>query len=127
MTSARFGEEGGSVPSRFTAWDPERPSGNLPVELSSFIGREREISEIKGLLAEHRLLRLTGPERAGKARLALAVAFEVVESFEDGVWWVGLASLSDPDLVPRAVATALDVREASGRPLTGTLVEHLRP
>jgi predicted ATPase len=100
--------------------------GGLPVELTSFVGREREVAEVKGLLADHRLLTLTGPGGSGKTRLALAVAFEVVGSFEDGAWFVELAPLSDPDLVPQGVAQALDVREAPGRPLAETLVKHLR-
>src|SRR3712207_645373 len=81
------------------------PENNLPLELSSFVGRGQERNEIKGLLADHRLLTLTGPGGAGKTRLALRVAGEVAESFEDGVWLVGLASLLDPDLVPQAVAS----------------------
>src|SRR5215216_4865585 len=77
---------------------------NLPLELSSFVGRQREISEVKRLLTEHRLLTLTGPGGCGKTRLALAVASDVVEQFEDGVWLVELASLSDPALVPQRAA-----------------------
>jgi predicted ATPase/DNA-binding CsgD family transcriptional regulator len=108
------------------------PLHNLPLELSSFVGREQEIAEVRRLLVEeeakNRLLTLTGPGGGGKTRLALAVAFEVVEHFDEGgVWWVGLASLSDPDLVPQAVAAALGVREAPGRSLTEMLAEHLRP
>jgi predicted ATPase/DNA-binding CsgD family transcriptional regulator len=102
---------------------------NLPLELSSFVGRETEIAEVKQLLGEegnNRLLTLTGPGGCGKTRLALAVAFEVVERFEGGgVWWAGLASLSDPDLVVQAIASTLRVREAPGRSLTEMLVEHL--
>jgi non-specific serine/threonine protein kinase len=103
----------------------ERPASNLPLQLTSFVGREREIAEVERLLADHRLLTLTGPGGSGKTRVALAVAFEVVECFEDGVWFVELAPLSDPDLVPQAVASVLGVREVPGRPLTETLVEHL--
>src|ERR687893_2910160 len=77
----------------------ELPSDNLPHQLSSFVGREREIAEVKGLLAERRLVSLIGPGGCGKTRLALAVAQDAVERFEDGVWWVELASLSDPKLV----------------------------
>jgi predicted ATPase len=73
------------------------------------------------------LLTLTGPGGSGKTRLALAVAGDVAYEFEDGVWWVALASLSDPELVPQAVASILEVRERAGRPLTGTLAEHLAP
>jgi Holliday junction resolvasome RuvABC ATP-dependent DNA helicase subunit len=72
---------------------------NLPLQLTSFVGREREMAEVEDLLADHHLLTLTGPGGSGKTRLALAVASEVVLDFEDGVWLVELASLSDPDLV----------------------------
>jgi non-specific serine/threonine protein kinase len=75
---------------------------------------------------KNRLLTLTGPGGCGKTRLALAVAFEVVENFEEGgVWWAGLAPLSDPELVVQAIASTLGVREAPGRSLTEMLVEHL--
>jgi predicted ATPase/DNA-binding CsgD family transcriptional regulator len=103
-----------------------RLPNNLPAQLTSFIGRGREISEVKELLAHYRLLTLTGPGGSGKTRLALAVAFEVVGFFDEGVWFVELAPLSDPDLMPQAVAQALDVREEPGRDLTQTLMEHLR-
>ena len=102
------------------------PLDNLPLELSSFIGREREISGVKRLLADTRLVTLTGPGGSGKTRLALAVAQDLVEEFEDGVWWVELASLSDPELVPRAVASALGMREVPDRSLTEALVENLK-
>jgi predicted ATPase/DNA-binding CsgD family transcriptional regulator len=102
-----------------------RPPNNLPLQLSSFIGRGREVVEVETLLSDHRLITLTGPGGSGKTRLALAVASEVVEDFGDGTWLVELAPLSDPDLVPHAVAQALSVREAQGRPLIGVLLEHL--
>lgn len=106
---------------------PTRPIDNLPLELSSFVGREREIAEVKRLLSERRLLTLCGPGGAGKTRLALAVAQDVVEGFEDGVWWVELASISEPDLVPAAVAQALGLREAQDLSPIEALVEHLAP
>jgi predicted ATPase len=98
----------------------------MPLELTSFIGREWETTEVKRLLADQRLLTLTGPGGCGKTRLALAVAKDLVEDFEDGVGLVELASLSDPDLVPQAAASALKVREQPGRPLEKTLVDALR-
>ncbi|MGH3087502.1 MAG: tetratricopeptide repeat protein [Rubrobacteraceae bacterium] len=101
------------------------PTDNLPVELTSFVGREREMTEVEGLLGDARLLTLTGPGGSGKTRLALEVARDLAGEFEDGVWLVEFASLSDPDLVPWAVASALDVREQPGRPLTETLTGHL--
>jgi hypothetical protein len=72
---------------------PERLPRNLPLELSTFIGREREVAEVKRLFGDERLLTLTGPGGAGKTLLVLAVAHEVVEGFEEGAWWVGLALL----------------------------------
>jgi predicted ATPase/DNA-binding SARP family transcriptional activator len=106
----------------------KRPPDNLPLELSSFIGREKEVTEVERLLnGGTRLVTLCGPGGCGKTRLALAVAQEVVEAFEDGVWWVELASLSDPNLLPRAVASVLGVREVPDRSPTELLVEHLKP
>jgi non-specific serine/threonine protein kinase len=94
--------------------------------LTSFVGREREIAEVKVLLAGTRLLTLTGPGGAGKTRLALAVASELAEDFEDGAWWVGLASLSDPDLISQALTRALSVGERPGVSPTDALVDSLR-
>jgi len=105
---------------------PESPLDNLPLELSSFIGREREIAEVKRLLSDSRLLTLRGPGGSGKTRLALAIAQDLVEEFEDGVWWVELASLSDPELVVRTTASALGMREAPERSPAEALVEHLK-
>src|SRR5919199_1010558 len=102
-----------------------RPENNLPLPLSSLIGREQERTEAGMLLSNRRLLTLTGPGGCGKTRLALAVAGDVANEFEDGVWWVALAPLSDPELVPQAVASVLEVRERPGHPLTETLADHL--
>ena len=99
---------------------------NLPVQLTSFIGREREKDEVRRLLSASRFLMLTGSGGAGKTRLALQVAAEALEEFHDGVWLVELAVLSDPSLVPKAVAAALDVPEQPGRELTETLAHSLR-
>jgi non-specific serine/threonine protein kinase len=89
------------------------------------VGREREVAEVKDRLTDTRLLTLTGSGGCGKTRLALAVASELADGFEGGAWWVALASLSDPDLVPQAVASALGVRETPGRSLTEVLRERL--
>ncbi len=99
---------------------------NLPSQLTSFIGREREMAEVKRLLAGTRMLTLTGAGGSGKTRLALQVAAELLEEYADGVWLVELATLAEDALVPQAVATVLGVREQPGRPLTETLVEHLK-
>lgn len=104
------------------------PSTNLPFQLTSFIGREREIVEVKRLLTGTRLLTLTGPGGGGKTRLALEVAntLLVTATFPDGVWWVELATLSDPALVPQLVATALNIHELPNRTLMETLGDFLR-
>jgi predicted ATPase/DNA-binding CsgD family transcriptional regulator len=83
---------------------------------------------VRGLLAETRLLTLTGPGGCGKTRLALRVAREAAGEFDNvGAWWVNLASLSDPDLVAQAVARVVGVREVPGHSLLGLLIEHLEP
>lgn len=92
---------------------PGRPGGS-PLQLSSFVGRKREIGEVEDLLGETRLLTLTGSGGAGKTRLALAAVERVADGFEDGVAWVWLSSISDGDLVPEAVASAVGAREAPG-------------
>ncbi len=99
---------------------------NLPFQLTNFIGRERESSQVKELIATHRLVTLTGSGGVGKTRLALRVAADVLETFSDGVWLVDPAPLSDPALVPQAVATALEIREAAGSPLLNTLADYVR-
>jgi hypothetical protein len=99
----------------------KHPPHNLPLELSSFIGRQREMAEVKRLLSGRRLLTLTGPGGCGKTRLALAVGRDLVEGFEDGAWIIELASLSNPDLVTQAATFALGVREQTDRPLIETL------
>lgn len=99
---------------------------NLPWVRTSFIGRRREMIEVKRLLGMTGALTLTGTGGCGKTRLALETAREVVGFYPDGVWLVELAPLSDAELVPQAVAAALEVREQPGRPLTDTLIGTLR-
>ena len=100
---------------------------NLPLQLTSFVGRERELGEVAALLSAHRLLTFTGPGGTGKTRLALQAAADALEQYPDGVWLAELAALADPGLVPQAVAQAVGVREEPGRPLPATLAEALRP
>jgi predicted ATPase len=104
---------------------PDRRGHNLPVELTSFVGRERELGEIRSLLRDARLVTLTGTGGSGKTRLALRVARELLGDYPDGVWLVTLAALADPSLVGRSVAAALGVREEPG-PLIETLQRRLR-
>jgi predicted ATPase len=98
----------------------------LPIARTSFVGREREVLEVKRLLAMTRLLTLTGVGGSGKTRLALRVASDLAGAYPDGAWLVELAALSEGELVPQAVARALSVREGPNRPLIETLEEDLR-
>ncbi|GHF96702.1 MULTISPECIES: ATP-binding protein [Amycolatopsis] len=90
-----------------------RSAGNLPAELTSFVGRRHELGEAKRLLSAARLVTLTGAGGVGKTRLALRVAADVRRAFPDGVWLVELADVGDPHLVPNTVATAFGLRGTS--------------
>ncbi|MBI1743532.1 tetratricopeptide repeat protein [Candidatus Acetothermia bacterium] len=99
---------------------------NLPKVSTHFIGRELEISEIKKLLATAQLVTLVGIGGAGKTRLALQTATELLGQYSDGVWWIDLAALSDPALVPQAMASVLSVQEVRSQSLTSALSDYLR-
>jgi predicted ATPase/DNA-binding SARP family transcriptional activator len=102
-----------------------RKTDNLPLSLTSFVGRIPEVAEVKRLCFRSRLVTLTGAGGIGKTRLAIKVATELVSSFRDGACLVELAPLSDPARVPQTVATALGVREQPGVPITDSLVVYL--
>jgi predicted ATPase/DNA-binding CsgD family transcriptional regulator len=104
---------------------PPVPQHNLPLQVTRFFGRETEISQLKTRLSEHRLVTLTGSGGVGKTRLSLRVAEEVMADFPDGVWFVVLAPLSDPALVPQQVAASLSLRDEPGTPIFETLVHFL--
>ena len=97
-----------------------------PEPLTSFIGRERELVDIKRLLPGTRLLTLVGVGGIGKTRLALQAAAEVMAAYRDGVWLVDLAPLADPTLVPSAVAQVLGVHEAARKPVLETLCTRVK-
>jgi predicted ATPase/DNA-binding CsgD family transcriptional regulator len=101
-------------------------SGNLPAEPNSFVGRERDLTELALLLSDVRALTLCGPGGIGKTRLALRLACDLVPDFADGAWLVELADTHDAELIPRRVAATFGVREEPDRPLTATLAEVLR-
>src|SRR5437016_6289824 len=90
---------------------------NLRYQLTSFIGREQEIAQLEELVTAHRLVTLTGTGGAGKTRLAIEVASRLIDALPDGVCLVELAALSDPRLVPQAVAQALEVKEQPTLPV----------
>jgi predicted ATPase/DNA-binding CsgD family transcriptional regulator len=100
---------------------------NLPQEQNSFVGRERELDKLRQLVGVTRALTLCGAGGIGKTRLALQVLAAVADEFPDGVWFVELGDLRQPDLVVSRVAAAVGVGEEPGRPLLETLAEALRP
>jgi predicted ATPase/DNA-binding NarL/FixJ family response regulator len=101
---------------------------NLPIQATPFIGREQELAALRAQLVrgDLRLLTLTGPGGTGKTRLALEAAVALMDSFSDGVFFVSLAPLADPGLVPSAIAQALDLTEAGGRPFMQSLQDFVR-
>ncbi len=96
-------------------------STNLPLQLTSFVGREQEIVDVKRLLFNSHLVTLTGAGGSGKTRLAIQIANTVSETFADGVWLVDLATLREPELVPQHVILALGLRPIADQPLLETL------
>jgi len=100
---------------------------NLPTQLTSFVGRNQELTEAEGLIGEARLLTLTGVAGSGKTRLALQLAAQAAEQFPHGVWLVELAALTDPALLEERVATVIGIRQQPGRDLVETILEVLRP
>jgi predicted ATPase len=112
---------------------PARPFGppaskvsNLPLQLTSFVGRERDVVEIKKLLHGNRLVTLVASGGAGKTRAALAVGQALLDAFADGVWLSEFAPISDGSLVAATIARALGVRESADRPVLETLVDHCK-
>ena len=99
---------------------------NLPVQLTNLVGRRPELAELAHLLDECRLLTLVGSGGCGKTRLALQAAADATEGFVDGAWFVDLAPLGDPGMLPRAVADAFGVKEEGARDVTATVLEHLQ-
>ena len=98
---------------------------NLPVSLTSFVGRKRELNEVKEKIKSTRLLTLTGPGGSGKTRLAIQLGTDLIDSFHHGVWWVDLTALTDKSLVPHSIAKSLGVREVAGQSLVETIVHFL--
>lgn len=100
---------------------------NLPAATTSFVGRRRERDRLAELVAAHRLVTVTGPGGAGKTRLAVEVADGLVEAYRDGVWFLDVATVTDPGLVAVALAAILGLRPEPGRPILDTLAEYLGP
>jgi predicted ATPase/DNA-binding XRE family transcriptional regulator len=119
------------TPSGTPATDAVRAEGdvrdNLPLQLTSFIGRVQETADIRRELAKTRLLTLAGPGGVGKTRLALHVAEQELENYEHGVWFVELAPLQEATLVPQLVANIFNVHENPQEPLIAALTRRLQP
>jgi predicted ATPase/DNA-binding CsgD family transcriptional regulator len=105
---------------------PLRRKGNLPAEATSFIGRRRELSELKKKLSAARLVSLVGPGGVGKTRLAIRVATELNRGFSDGAWLIELAEVRDPALVGNAVLAALDLRDQAATEPRALLLSYVQ-
>lgn len=100
-------------------------SQHLPPQLTTFIGREEQISDLRGILAGNRLVTLTGAGGAGKTRLAIQIAAQLAGDFGDGVWYVDLAPITDPDLVPVATARSFGLPDQPGRSTMDSLIRSI--
>jgi predicted ATPase/serine/threonine protein kinase len=110
-----------------STWSPPgEPAHNLPAQLTSFVGRQRETRAVVQLLETTRLLTLTGPPGTGKTRLALRVASEVLDQYPDGVFFVDLAPIRDPELVDTTIAQVLGISDSGSQALPDTLKNYLR-
>ena len=99
---------------------------HLPRQLTTFVGRDAQMNEIRGILAENRLVTLTGAGGAGKTRLAIEVAGQMVSEFPDGIWYADLAAISYAEVLPVAVARAMGLPDQPGRSITDTLLRYIR-
>jgi len=102
-----------------------RPN-NLQVQLTSFIGREREMSEVKKVIAETRLLTLIGPGGTGKTRLSLQVGADLIDDFVNGVWFIELASVQDPGLLPQIITSIFGIKEQPGQSMEDNLIGYVK-
>ena len=103
----------------------ESTANNLPTQMTSFIGRDDQVRDAKELLEKSRLLTLTGPGGTGKTRLSLKIAADVLDRFPDGVYFVPLAAIHDPELVPSAIAQALSIQTSGNRRPIEALADYL--
>jgi predicted ATPase/Tfp pilus assembly protein PilF/predicted Ser/Thr protein kinase len=104
----------------------EKPRHNIPLDLTSFIGRSKEVSEVRQLMTTTRLLTLTGVGGTGKTRLAMQAGRGLLDQFMDGIWVVELSTIMDINQVPRAIAIVLHIREQPDKPIMDMLIDYLR-
>jgi predicted ATPase/class 3 adenylate cyclase len=127
FTAPADSEKGYLVVRMTDRWLPvTKIPNNLPQQVTSFLGRERELADVRALLRRTRLLTLLGMGGLGKTRLSLRAAEEIMYDYPDGVWFIDLAPIRDPALVVSEAARVLDVQEEPGRPLIQTLCTHLK-
>ena len=104
----------------------ETAKHNLPAQLTTFIGRKKEMETVKELISEHRLVTLTGAGGCGKTRLASEVAAQLVPEYNDGVWFVDLAPITNGEMVTKEITEALTITEVPNQPIIDTLIEKIR-
>jgi predicted ATPase/class 3 adenylate cyclase len=114
------------LPSQFPPIRSLETPTNLPTPRTSFIGREQEVAQVRELLQGPGLLTLTGAGGSGKSRLAIEAAGALVDTYADGVFFVGLAAIDDPRLIPSSIADAVGARSEGVRPVKETITDHLR-
>jgi non-specific serine/threonine protein kinase len=105
---------------------PEVKKHNLPNSTTSFIGREKEMKEVRDLFHKSRIVTLTGAGGCGKTRLAREIAFMLVEEYKDGVWFIDLSPISDPNFVSKAISDVLSIKEEPDKPIVDTLIESIK-
>jgi len=99
---------------------------NLPSQITTFIGRKKETEELSNLVENNRLVTITGSGGCGKTRISLHIAKEYLDKFNDGVWFVDLAPLEDPELLPQEVANTLSIAEEPGKPIVSIIKEQIK-
>ena len=105
---------------------PEVKNHNLPIPTTSFIGREKEMKEVRDLFQKSRLVTLTGAGGCGKTRLAREIAFILIEEYKDGVWFVNLSPITDPDFIAKSIAELLNIKEEPDKPILDTLIDKIK-
>jgi len=108
----------------------DKPPGikkhNLPISTTSFVGREKEMEEVRDLFQKSRLITLTGAGGCGKTRLAREIAFTLIEEYKDGVWFVNLSPITNPDFIAKSIAEVLSIMEEPDKPIIETLINNIK-